>query len=280
VSRPINRDPEKDPAYALGRTLKRLREAAGFTTHAAAGARLGYGPDSIRKAETGTAVPVEAAILKMLDVYQVPDIMRPTVMDMWKLARKSKGPIPEFFRVYMEREPEAEFIKISAPVLVPGHLQTEDYAMETFRLFGKDEEQAREATTVRMERQRVVFGPDPVHATIILHESVLHLQVGTPQVMAKQMTRLLDASEKPNVIIQVVREGPYFFGLEAPFEIAIGDAITDTMVTVAIEDYVDDRRDIVLKTIAIFEQIRARAIPVHETRAVVKEALRTWESKQ
>jgi transcriptional regulator with XRE-family HTH domain len=280
VSRPVIRNPEKDPAYALGQTLRRLREAAGITTHAAAGARLGYGPDSIRKGETGAQVPTEVAIRKMLDVYQVPAIMRQTVLDMWKLARTSKGPIPEFVRMYIEREPGAEFIKISAPVLVPGHLQTEEYAMETFRLFGKSEDEATEETAARMERQQIVFGPGPVHATIVLHESVLYRQVGTPQVMARQMTRLLEASLRPNVIIQLVREGPYFFGLEAPFEIAIGEGITDTMVTVAMEDYVDDRREIVLKAIALFEQIRARAIPVHETRADIEEALRKWESMQ
>lgn len=96
MSRPNSRDPEKDPAAALGQTLRRLREAAGIPTWAAAGARIGYGEDLIRKAESGAQVPSEVPFLKMLKLYQVPDLMRPAVIDMWKLARKAKGPIPEF----------------------------------------------------------------------------------------------------------------------------------------------------------------------------------------
>lgn len=71
MSRPNSRDPEKDPAAALGQTLKRLREAAGISTWAAAGARIGYGEDLIRKAESGAQVPSEVPFLKMLKLYQV-----------------------------------------------------------------------------------------------------------------------------------------------------------------------------------------------------------------
>ena len=280
MSKPNSRDPEKDPAAALGKTLKRLREAAGLTTYAAAGARVGYGEDSIRKGESGWQVPTREAILKLLDAYKCPELMRPAVLDMWALARKSKGPIPEFIQKFIEAEAEAEFLWLWAPDIVPGQFQVEEYAMEIFRLFGKGEDEAAEETTARMDRQAIQNGPNPVHITAVIHESLLRRRVGTPAIMVKQLRRLLEASERPNVIIQVVPDDEYFAGLESCFEIAIGDAITDTMVTVAVEDYVDERRDVVRKAIALFQEIRARALPAEDSRAVIREALPKWETQQ
>jgi len=199
---------------------------------------------------------------------------------MWKLARKSKGPIPEFIEKYFGAEEKAEFLWLWAPVLAHGQFQVEEYAMETFRLFGKSEDEAAEATAARMGRQAIQDGPNPVHVTAVIHESVLHRRVGTPAVMVEQLMRLLEASERPSVIIQVIRDDAYFPGLESWFEIAMGDWIINTMVTVAVEDYVDDRRDIVHKAIALFQQIRARALPAEESRATLREALQKWESQQ
>jgi hypothetical protein len=105
--------------------------------------------------------------------------------------------------------------------------------METFRLFGKNEDDAADETSARMERQAIQDGADPAQVVAVIHESVLYRRVGTPAVMARQLKRLLEASEKPNVIIQVVREDAHFPGLESWFEVAVSDEITDTMVTVA-----------------------------------------------
>ena len=49
-------------------------------------------------------------------------------------------------------------------------------------------------------------------AAIILYESLLRHQVGTPEIMAAELEHLLDMMNRPNVVIQVVREGAYFQG--------------------------------------------------------------------
>ncbi len=66
-----------------------------------------------------------------------------------------------------------------------------------------------------------------VHVTAVIHESVLNREVGSPETMCLQLEHLLAMSELPNVIVQVVKGGKYFFGLEGPFYIATGDAIAD-----------------------------------------------------
>jgi transcriptional regulator with XRE-family HTH domain len=279
VSRPISRDPEKDPAYALGRTLRRLREAAGFSTPAAAGARLGYGPDSIRKAESGAQVPVEPAILKMLDVYQVPDLMRPTVLDMWKLARKSKGPIPEFFEKYAAAEEQAAFLRLWGLLLMPGPLQTREYAHAMF-LASLSEDEATEHADQRMKRRAKVEGPDAAHVTALIYELTLNGLVGSPQVMVGQLEDLLGLSERRNVIIQVVPDTGYFPGRRGGFEIASGPAITDTVAMVTVQDSVAEDPDTARTVIELFEEIRSTALNVADSREAITEAIGRWKTRQ
>src|SRR5258708_8405358 len=68
-----NLDPKKNPKALLGKHLRRLRLAAGFTTQSAAAARIdGYGEDSLQKAETGGQVPRDRPYAQLLDLYEAP----------------------------------------------------------------------------------------------------------------------------------------------------------------------------------------------------------------
>ncbi len=273
-------DFESTPRGRLARHLRLARQAAGLKTQQPLATLLSVSVDLISKIEKGKHVPPRDIFTAWLDACKVPEEARVYLTDIWEMARASMGVIPEFIQKFIAAEARCEFLWVWAPVLIPGQFQVEEYAMETFRLFGKNEDEATDETSARMERQAIQDGPDPAQVVAVIHESVLYRRVGAPEVMARQLTRLLEASEKPSVIIQVVRDDAYFPGLEAHFEVAIGDDITDTMVTVAVEDYVDERREIVRTAIALFQQIRARALPAEESRAVIREALQKWESQQ
>jgi hypothetical protein len=280
VSKPNSRDPETDPAAALGQTLRRLREAAGFATCAAAGVRIGYGEDSIRKGESGWQVPTEEAILKLLDAYKVPEIMRPTVLDMWKLARKSSGPIPEFAERYFSAEAAAAFIRIWAYVQVPGLFQTREYAHAMYRMADLPEDEATERTEVRINRQAVLDRPEPPHVTAVIHESVLHLLVGDAGIMTSQLKHLLELSERRDVTIQVIRNFGYFVGLEGAFVIACGDALPDILITLAVWDQPSEDSTRTRRILALFEKIRGYALSVEESRTVIREAIEQWNTQQ
>ena len=280
MSKPNSRDPETDPAAALGQTLKRLREAAGFATCAAAGAHVGYGEDSIRKGESGWQVPTREAILKLLDAYQVPEIMRPTVLDMWKLARKAKGPIPEFAERYFTAEAAAAFIRIWALLVVPGLFQTRDYAHSMYRMAGLPEDEATEKTEVRVNRQATLRGPEPPYVTAVIHESVLHLLVGDAEIMAGQLTHLLELTERRNITIQVVRSAGYFVGYEGGFQVASGLGITDTMLMDALDDQPSEDPTRTRGALESFEEIRGYALSVEESRVLIRKAIEQWKSQQ
>lgn len=280
MSRPSSRDPENDPAATLGKTLRRLREAAGITSYAAASSRIGYGQDTVRKAESGTQVPTQEVLHKLLDAYQLAGPVRETVIDLWKLARRSKGPVPEFAEKYIAAEKKAEFLHLWALLMIPGPLQTREYAYAMYVTVGMDEDEAAEKADARIDRQAVLERPEPPHVTAVIHESVLHCLVGSPEIMIAQLTRLLEWSQRRDITIQIVPDAGYFVGMEGAFEIASGNEIPDTLIMLAVEDQVSEDHRLTRKVLAMFEEIRGHALSIEETRTVIQEAIEKWKSQQ
>lgn len=277
---PQTKDPEEDPGAALGETLKELRLAAGFTTLAAVGDRLGYSKDSIGKAETGAHVPTLDMLVLMLDLYKPPEILRKSVLRQHAFARKVKGPIPQFFELYLKREAAATFLRLWALDVLPGLLQTYDYANAMFMAVGMDEDEAAEKAAARKDRRTNLEGPNAKQVTAVIYEPVLYCRVGTPEIMAGQLEDLLEVSRRSNVVIQVVRENGYFPGRRGQFEIASGHGIPDTLVMYNVEDQTQDDEALVSKAAALFERIRGFALPVEESQAIIREALKQCKSQQ
>ena len=275
-----SRDPESDPAAAFGEALGRLREAAGFATQEAAAARLNYGHDTISRWETGAVVPDDNQIIRLLDEYGVTGILRENTLTMWRLARKAKGPIREFFAKYFTEEQEAAFLRMWGILMIPGGLQTREYAYAMFLAEGLDEDEAAEQTELRMRRRARVDGPDPAHVTALIHERALYFQVGTPETMIGQLTDLLELSRRRNVVIQVVPDEGYFPGAVGAFDIASGPDISDIVDMVTVQDYVTDESAAVGKAIARFAEVHGYALSVTESRALITEAIQFWQSQQ
>ena len=178
------------------------------------------------------------------------------------------------------KEAAAEFLRLWALNVLPGLLQTYDYAHAMFTLSGVDEDEAAEKATARTQRQAILEGPDGTHVTAIIYEPVLYCLLGTPEIMAGQLAHLLGMSRRPNLVIQVVRDTRYFPGRRAQFEIASGPKIIDTMVTLGVEDQTMEDPALVGKAAALFERIRGYALTIEESRALIQEALQRWQSQQ
>lgn len=275
-----SRDPETDPAAAFGEALARLREAAGISTQEAAAARLQYGHDTISRWETGAVVPDHTQVTRLLDEYQVTGVLRENTMVMWRLARRARGPIPQFAARYFTAEAAAAFIRIWAVLLIPGLLQTREYAHAMYRLASLPEDEATEKTDVRINRQAVLKGPEPPHVTAIIHEKALYCLVGDAEIMITQLAHLLDLSERRNVTIQVVRDTGYFMGLDGAFQIASGDGMPDILMMLAVEDQPSEDPTRTRRILALFEEIRGYALSVEESRAIISEAIEQWKSRQ
>jgi transcriptional regulator with XRE-family HTH domain len=276
-------------AVRLGRQLRRLRQAAGYTTQTAFGPRIGYGDDSISKVEKGRRVPTRELLTAWLGACEksidgerriLTDGEREAITELWEAASEAQRGVPEFFEKYVEAEAKATFLRLWGLLLIPGPLQTREYAHAMFITGGMDEDEAAERTEARIRRHAKIDGPDAAHVTALIYEPVLHRLVGTPEVMIGQLEHLLEVSQRRNVIVQVVPDTGYFPGLDGEFAIASGPEIADTVDMITLEDHVTNAPALVGKAIAWFEVVRGYALNVAESRAFITEAIEQWKSQQ
>jgi hypothetical protein len=280
MPRAKSRNPDRDPAAKLGELLADLRQDAGYTTQDALAVAIHESRDVIAKAESGYQPPTDPVFSAIMGKCGVTERERSIFLGLLMLARAVRGPVPQFVQKYLEREREAEYLLLWCTVVVSGMFQVYEYAHAMFTEAGMDEEEASSKASARLDRRTILEGPDAPHVTMLLHESALHCQVGTPEIMVRQLSYLLEMSQRPNVNIQVVRRKRYFWGLEGPFEIASGEAIADTVVMVAVEDQTVDDKKVVRKATRLFRRIQGHALSIEETRALISEEIRKWQSQQ
>jgi hypothetical protein len=106
-------------------------------------------------------------------------------------------------------------------MLVPGLLQTRECAETLIRnsaTADTPEEQIERMIELRMTRQQILRGDEPVGFGAVVDESVLRRVIGGPKVMHAQLARLLEAAEQPNVEVRVLplRRGQHA-GLDGSF---------------------------------------------------------------
>ena len=119
--------------------------------------------------------------------------------------------IPVNFDVYIGLEGLASELRSYESELVPGLLQTEDYAEAIMRADGSTPEgDLARRITLRMKRQELLNRPVPIRAEFILNEAVLRRPVGGRRVMAGQLRKINHIGELPNVKVRVL---PFSAGL-------------------------------------------------------------------
>jgi transcriptional regulator with XRE-family HTH domain len=257
-----------------------VRRAAGFRTAEALARKMGFARETIAKVESGERTPSDDVYAAWLQACRCSAELRANLDDQLELARNYELTIPRFAEPWLAVEAAADFIRVWALDVMPGLLQTYEYAFAMFVTVGLDEDTAAKKAAARVKRQSILEGPDATRVTFIIWEPILNRLVGTPEVTAKELTHLLEMMDRPNVVIQVVRDTGYFAGLEAQFEIATGREIPDTLVMVTLEDQTSDDPALVDTATALFERIRGYAESMEESRAIIQEALKRWQSQQ
>ena len=106
----------------------------------------------------------------------------------------------------MDAEQQATALRTWQPILVPGLLQTRDYARALFQAWqpaaSRDDLDA--LVGARIERQAILDRADPPELLAVLDEAVLHRQVGSAKIMCDQLAHLGEMSCRPAVTIQIV----------------------------------------------------------------------------
>jgi transcriptional regulator with XRE-family HTH domain len=112
-----------------------------------------------------------------------------------------------WFRDLVETERSAVSIRTYESYVIPGLLQTEDYARHAVSATRPrlSEDEIQRAVTLRMTRQQILDEQDnPPKLWAIIDESVLRRETGSKDVMRAQCQYLLDAGQRPHIAIQVI----------------------------------------------------------------------------
>jgi transcriptional regulator with XRE-family HTH domain len=118
----------------------------------------------------------------------------------WKWAIKYA--FPAWFQRYIELEMEATSLRIFHSQLIPGLLQTEEYARAILRT-GRPRD-LEGLVTLRMERQKILTRKNDPDLWVILEEEALRRDVAETDVMRAQLQRLLRIAEIPQYVVQII----------------------------------------------------------------------------
>jgi transcriptional regulator with XRE-family HTH domain len=271
------RDPETNPAAFLGDELRRARVAAGFSSQDALAARLGFDRTVVAKAETGDRPPTADVLAAWCQACHLDDDL---YARLGTLARRGDGPVPRWFEGWLEAEGSAHTLRLWSAVLLPGLLQTAEYARALFLAMGMDEEAAEGQVKVRLDRREILDRPDSPQVVAVLYEAVLHHLVGSPQVMHDALTHVAELSQRPNISIQVVpMDAGTNAGLCGSFGLASGDGAPDVLVMETVEDVTTETRALVRKAANIFVRVQADALPRAASRTLLQEAAEQWKNR-
>lgn len=118
----------------------------------------------------------------------------------------------------IELERTATVMTECLPLLVPGMLQTADYARAIISRGGRSENEIDLRVTLRMGRRDSLTRPRPLHLHAFVGEPAIRANIGGPQVMLDQLRHLLAMSGLPTVAVRVLPvSGGWHPGLMGPF---------------------------------------------------------------
>ena len=192
----------------LGALLRALRNEKGLTVEQVA-KRLLCSPSKVSRMETGHGIATPRDIRDLCDLYDVTDAAERDRMTDLARQGKQQGWWQSYdldFGAYVDLESDAIAAQYYSSTVVPGLLQTADYAraMHEAVVPRLAPERVDELVQVRMRRQRLLAREPPLFISAVMDEAALHRAVGGPAVMAAQLERLIEVTRTPSVTVQVV----------------------------------------------------------------------------
>ena len=262
-------DPSAGPLDFFGAELRRARTSARLSQEQL-GQRLGYSGAQVGKVETGERSPSQdfaEGCDRALDTGGL-------FLRIYQLARRWDGPHPQWFRDWLQAEKEATSLRTWEPILVPGLLQTADYARALFRGWrSASDDELAELVNARIERQSILDRPTPPELWVVIDEAVLHRLIGSQQVMHDQLLHLAHCACRNGITIQVVpADAGAHAGLLGAFIVAgFGEAAPSMLyMETAVEGQTIEKSSLVDRAGSAFDRVRAEALPHKSSREVIE----------
>jgi transcriptional regulator with XRE-family HTH domain len=209
---------DESPAVARRRlrlALRRAREARGLTQQQVADA-FEWSLSKVNRIEGGEVAVSNTDLQALLHLFGVTDPARTRQLlddarasrrrGWWDQPRYREHLTPATVQL-LQFESQASAIRVFQPTLIPGVLQTPNYAETIINYWGNDLPAGDRAPRleVRVHRAEQVFGrPDPPQYLLVIDETVLIRPVGGPKVMAEQLHELLSHIRDATITVRVL----------------------------------------------------------------------------
>ncbi|MFD3376922.1 MULTISPECIES: helix-turn-helix domain-containing protein [unclassified Streptomyces] len=263
----------------LGAELRALRARAGLKSGEAA-RLVGWHQSKVSRIETGRSGVKPTDVELLLDAYEVRDAeLRELLVVLagsddngrhhwWHAYR---GLLPSTYSDFISLESQASVMRTLENTVVPGLLQTPEYAREVTlaAVDGAPDDKVDALVEVRIARQDVLRSNPPLRLSAVLDEAALRRTVGGPEVMARQLDHLREAAHLPHVRIQVLPFGVgAHVGVTGPFVIFSFPSTSDLDVVVldhlTSSLYLERKEDLQAYSEA-FDSLQVHALSPEET---------------
>lgn len=193
-------DPSESMAALFGSRVRRLRTAAGLT-QAELGEKTHVVSTRITQVERASGARPTLELARALDAALGADDL---LVDLWAYVYREG--FPDWSRAFMAHSERAVAVAQYVAHVVPGLLQTEEYARALLSVGRtlRSDAQLEERLTARMGRQARLRSSDRPDLWVVLDEAVLQRPIGGRPVMRRQLTRLLEAAAEPHITVQVL----------------------------------------------------------------------------
>lgn len=268
----------------LGAELRRLRDQNKISSEQVA-ERLDCHISKISRIELGQSPIRRLDLEAMLDLYGLQDGRERNALLRLARTAKTKGwwqsytdVIPPAYADFIGLEADATRVNCFEMVLVPGLLQTPDYARtvitEAWETEGPD--QVERLVEVRTFRQELLTRPSPIELRTVLCEAALDQYIGGTDIMRAQLHHLLEASRLPHLTLQVLPHsagahpglnGSFTvlgFSEEAEPDVVLVENLTSSL-------YFEDKRELA-RYQWTFERLTAMAASPRESASLIKKA--------
>jgi transcriptional regulator with XRE-family HTH domain len=200
----------------LGAALRQMRTDAGETREQTA-VVIGCSPTKVTYLESGRNVIGKTELIVLIQHYgagaaEKLEALEELRQEAGKRGWWSTARLPEWLANYVGLETEASSVRSFELELIPGLLQTEQYAREIHALRGQPPDDLERRVKARLRRQERLTASDPLRLSALISEAALARCARQPNVAAEQFRQLLGWAQRPNIEIQVL---PFDAGLHS-----------------------------------------------------------------
>ncbi|MFY1620093.1 helix-turn-helix domain-containing protein [Micromonospora sp. WMMD736] len=244
--------------------LRKLRALQGMSQDEF-GRRASYSGSTVSAVETGTR-PMDLAYAERADKVLDTGGLFVSLLEMAQSAGQ-----PSWFRPWLDAERVAMQLRYFNPTLIPGLLQTANYARAVLRFDDlRPESEVENQVASRLERQEILTRERPPQVVAVIDEGALRRQ---DAIMSEQLAHLVKMAELPHIHIHVIpRDAGLHVGLSGPLALArSSDGNWVGHLENQLAGLVVDGEDGMATLLARWEGVRGVALPQSLSIALMKE---------